>query len=263
MKPVNPQMFLSSCLSFNAIRTNSSNVTTNLDVKCHSQSCYNVRGEHLDLSQLERLECATGETCASSKTNMICSMFSSGSFCDCPIGSAFNATSCRCEKAAKCAKKDVVCRSSSFNGKKCHDDICSCFSSPNYRDLLLDPHTRFCVLPYAEPVLEDSSTALVVICVIGAILSVVVLVIGSVVLYRNCTCEQGDYECDVTDEVDEVHIAAWDHPSLDYIPKDEDIVFTLSQASDRMRRSNASTIHVVDEHENIAYVDDEDDPRTD
>ena len=41
-------------------------------------------------------------------------------------------------------------------------------------------------------------------------------------------CLQGDYECEVTDEVDEVHIAAWDHPSLDYIPKDEDIVFTLS-----------------------------------
>jgi len=155
------------------------------------------------------------------------------------------------------------CRSSSFNGKKCHDDICSCFSSPNYSELLLDPHTRFCVLPYVEPVQPDSSTALVVICVIGAILSVVVLAIGSVVLYRNCTCNQGDYECEVTDEVDEVHIAAWDHPSLDYIPKDEDIVFTLSQASDRMRRSNASTIHVVDEHENIAYVDDEDDPRTD
>lgn len=257
MKPVSPKEFISSCLAF----SRPSN-TSNLDIKCHSLSCYNSRAQHLHLTQLERLECATAETCESEHTNMVCKMFSSGSFCDCPVGSAFNVTSCRCEKAAKCGEKDEDC--SRFNGKKCKDDICSCFSSPSYQDLLLDPHSRFCVLPYVEPTQGDmTSTALVVICVIGAILSIVVLVIGAVVLYRNCTCDQGDYECEVTDQVDDVHIAAWDHPSLDYIPKDEDIVFTLSKVSDRMRRSNASTIHVVDEHENIAYVDDEDDARHD
>lgn len=261
IKPVSPQEFISSCQAF----SRPSN-TSILDIKCHSLSCYNSRAQHLHLSQLERLECATAETCVTAHTNMVCDMFSSGSFCDCPVGSAFNVTSCRCEKAARCGgdgvDKDEDC--SEFNGKKCKDDICSCFSSPSYKELLLDPHSRFCVLPYEEPMKGDmTSTALVVICVIGAILSIVVLVIGSVVLYRNCTCDQGDYECEVTDQVDDVHIAAWDHPSLDYIPKDEDIVFTLSKVSDRMRRSNASTIHVVDEHENIAYVDDVDDPRTD
>ena len=88
----------------------------------------------------------------------------------------------------------------------------------------------------------------------------------------------------------ENHIAAWDHPSMDYISKDdENIIFTLCQASDSVRMSNASTIYVQDdetvmanghgsngvsssgvvvtkpvgaEHENMAYVEEEE-PRND
>ena len=80
----------------------------------------------------------------------------------------------------------------------------------------------------------------------------------------------------------ENHIAAWDHPSMDYVSKDdENIIFTLCQASDSVRMSNASTIYVQDdetvmangngatvtkpvgaEHENIAYVEEEE-PRND
>ena len=91
---------------------------------------------------------------------------------------------------------------------------------------------------------------------------------------------QGDYECDAPDggDMPENHIAAWDHPSMDYISKDdENIIFTLCQASDSVRMSNASTIYVQDEettinstnlrpvgadHENMAYVEEEE-PRTD
>ena len=77
----------------------------------------------------------------------------------------------------------------------------------------------------------------------------------------------------------EHHIAAWDHPSMDYVSKDdENIIFTLCQASDSVRMSNASTIYVQDdetvmangsavtkpgpEHENMAYVEEEE-PRND
>ena len=43
---------------------------------------------------------------------------------------------------------------------------------------------------------------------------------------------QGDYKCDTPDGADlpETHIAAWDHPSMDYVSKDdENIIFTLCQ----------------------------------
>ena len=42
---------------------------------------------------------------------------------------------------------------------------------------------------------------------------------------------KGDYKCDDPDgNLPEHHIAAWDHPSMDYISKDdENIIFTLCQ----------------------------------
>ena len=46
---------------------------------------------------------------------------------------------------------------------------------------------------------------------------------------------QGDYKCDTPDGADlpETHIAAWDHPSMDYVSKDdENIIFTLCQVSE-------------------------------
>ena len=47
---------------------------------------------------------------------------------------------------------------------------------------------------------------------------------------------QGDYKCDTPDGADlpETHIAAWDHPSMDYVSKDdENIIFTLCQVVNR------------------------------
>jgi len=43
---------------------------------------------------------------------------------------------------------------------------------------------------------------------------------------------QGDYACENPVDIPEEHIAAWDHPSLDYVNRDdEDIVFTLCHVS--------------------------------
>ena len=50
---------------------------------------------------------------------------------------------------------------------------------------------------------------------------------------------QGDYKCDTPDGADlpETHIAAWDHPSMDYVSKDdENIIFTLCQVSQDAHR---------------------------
>ena len=51
---------------------------------------------------------------------------------------------------------------------------------------------------------------------------------------------QGDYKCDTPDGADlpETHIAAWDHPSMDYVSKDdENIIFTLCQVSQEAHRT--------------------------
>ena len=54
-------------------------------------------------------------------------------------------------------------------------------------------------------------------------------------LFESYTCVQGVYECDAPADIPEDHIAAWHHPSLDYIPHgEEDIVFTLCQVFDRI-----------------------------
>ena len=53
-------------------------------------------------------------------------------------------------------------------------------------------------------------------------------------------CPQGDYKCDTPDGADlpETHIAAWDHPSMDYVSKDdENIIFTLCQVSQEAHRT--------------------------
>ena len=50
---------------------------------------------------------------------------------------------------------------------------------------------------------------------------------------------QGDYECDAPDgpEIPENHIAAWHHPSMDYVSKDdENIIFTLCQVQSADRQ---------------------------
>ena len=61
----------------------------------------------------------------------------------------------------------------------------------------------------------------------GRILSNEAKVLEIIVMFL----DQGDYKCDAPDgEIPEQHIAAWDHPSMDYINKDdENIIFTLCQ----------------------------------
>jgi len=227
----------------------------------------------MDVSDLQGLVCTTHADCLYHSSGMECD---SGK-CVCPRYKAFNVTTCRCESADFCGE-DEPSPCYSHNNKRCVDRFCSCFDSPNFRDVLLDPEYLFCILP-GKPMQPTGGvgTAVAILGVLGAGAVVVILLLVSFLLYRNCTCEKGDYKCDTVDAVGEteVHQANWDYPSLDYIPKDEEIVFTLAQAKDMVGASNASTIHVTDEvamspidaemmrkgimynHDNLAYVEDE------
>lgn len=250
-------------------------------LQCEGSVCQTEGGELLGLVELRRTTCATAEDCMADLTGLICR----AGRCDCPRYQAFNLTACACQSAAACpagpatpaaptAAGPPACHE--HNGRRCEDRVCSCFSSLDYSSLLVDPATLFCVLPGsgAGPAGGTGAGSLG-LAVLGALLgfiSVVLIAVLIVMAYKHCVCEKGDYECDVTDDVPEQHIAAWDHPSLDYVSKDEeDIVFTLCQAGDPVRQSNASTIYVMDEetsnfaladHDNLAYVEEEE-PRPD
>lgn len=261
--------FISTCLDLKDRGTG---------LKCEGLTCSVDQGRKVGLEELQTSSCSADTECRQDQTNLHCIK----GRCQCPMGQALNLTSCACQRAAQCGLGDNNC--SQHNGRKCEDDYCSCFISPDYRTLLLDPSSLFCVLPslvleelaVIVPPSSSSNVGLTVLYTILGLLCVVLVVVSGVAAHRNCViCEKGDYECETPEsELPEVHIAAWDHPSLDYIPRDEeDIVFTLSQAKDTVRMSNASTIHVMDEertayglpedeHDNMAYVDD-DDPRHD
>ena len=125
----------------------------------------------------------------------------------------------------------------------------------------MDPTSLFCVLPASPEELSllaagANSLGLAVLGALIGFLAVVLIAITIVATYKNCICErvrwihfdfirereyiiselfpQGDYKCDTPDGADlpETHIAAWDHPSMDYVSKDdENIIFTLCQVS--------------------------------
>lgn len=240
-------------------------------LSCQGLSCRPVDGgEEVSLELLQEVSCQEEGDCSPKETGLTCLKGS----CVCPFYQALNVSSCECQEAAKCKEKDEC--PAQHNGRRCEDEFCSCFPSLDFSFLLVDPASLFCVLPAdpSHPVLAYGTEGLTVLCVLGSLACLVLLVVLAMVLHRNCVCEKGAYECeDVPDAPDLPHVAAWDHPSLDYIPKteEEDIVFTLAMAKDTVRMSNASTIHVVDEdvtdynlnNDNHGYVDDVDDPRHD
>jgi len=257
-----------------------------IGLQCVGLDCVGEEASSLSLEDLQRQECVTDDDCLHKQTGMRCSV----GRCDCPPYAALNLTSCACQAASHCDPSEItesetgeMTRCTEHNGRRCADSFCSCFSSPDFTDLLVDPTSLFCVLAGGpdEPGLGEGGNS-IGLAVLGALigfLAVVLIAVFIVATYKNCVCDRGDYKCDDPDgNLPEHHIAAWDHPSMDYISKDdENIIFTLCQASDSVRQSNASTIYVQDEetttyiqsspsrtteHENMAYVQD-DEPRND
>lgn len=255
-----------------------------IGLQCDGLNCVGEEDVSLSLEQLQRQECVEDADCSPDHTQMTCTR----GRCDCPPYTALNLTSCSCQQASLCltpalisSETDNMTECTEHNGRRCEDPYCSCFSSPDFRSLLVDPTSLFCVLPAGpEDLLLGAGANSIGLAVLGALigfLAVVLVAVFIVATYKNCVCERGDYKCDAPDgDIPEHHIAAWDHPSMDYVSKDdENIIFTLCQASDSVRMSNASTIYVQDdetttyikpspsaEHENMAYVEEEE-PRND
>lgn len=229
-------------------------------LRCSSRE---KEGDEFSLELLQEVACSSDSDCSRGDTGLHC--VKGG--CQCPMYQGLNISSCQCQAAAVC-EGDCPAQ---HNGRRCGDEYCSCYPSPDFSTLLVDPASLFCVEPAPELQLLYGSEGLTVLCVLGGLTCLVLMVVVGLVLHRNCVCEKGAYECeDIPDAPELPHVAAWDHPSLDYIPRsgEEDIVFTLALAKDTVRMSNASTIHVVDEeitdyNENRGYVDDVDDPRHD
>jgi hypothetical protein len=242
----------------------------NFLVQCMAgMSCQGLRcsaeegGDDFSLELLQALHCQDDSDCSEENTGLQC--VKGG--CECPAYQALNVSACQCQPAALCEEKCAA----QHNGRRCEDEYCSCYPSLDFTTLLVDPASLFCVLPATDPVLVYGTAGLTVLCVLGGLTCAVLLIVLGLVLHRNCVCEKGDYKCEDEPDLPQLpHVAAWDHPSLDYIPRsgEEDIVFTLALAKDTVRMSNASTIHVVDEdmtdyNENKGYVDDVEDPRHD
>lgn len=260
--------FISQCIDLASL---------GIGLQCSGTVCKGEEGATLSLEQLQVVECEDNSDCRAEETGMECVK----GRCDCPPLLAFNVTSCSCQQAARCMQEEEEEKEEScpeHNGRKCEDRYCSCYSSIDYATLLVDPSSLFCLLPSDQiyPVSSRGSGAgSLGLAVLGALIGFVCVVAGAalvVFLYKNCVCQKGDYACESPGDIPEEHIAAWDHPSLDYINRgDENIVFTLCHASDNVRQSNASTIYVMDEetpvynladHDNMAYVEEED-PRHD
>jgi len=249
-----------------------------IGLQCSGTVCKGEEETSISLEQLQVVECEENTDCMADHTQMECVK----GRCACPHYFAFNVTSCSCQLAAQCSQEKEEQEEEEecveHNGRKCEDRYCSCYSSTDYTSLLVDPSSLFCVLPTDQPytlVPRGAGAGSLGLAVLGALLgfvSVVLLAVLIVVAYKHCTCEKGDYHCESAQDIPEHHIAAWDHPSLDYVNRgEEDIVFTLCQASDMVRMSNASTIYVMDDettaynltdHDNMGYVEEED-PRHD
>lgn len=257
--------FLSQCVELASL---------GIGMQCEGTTCRGEEGNTLHLEQLQQVECVEDTDCRTEDTGMDCVK----GRCDCPPYKAFNLTSCSCQATARCSleSKEGGEECTEHNGRRCEDRYCSCYASTDYAALLVDPSSLFCLVPgeEVEVVTRGSGAGSLGLAVLGALLGFVSVVVGAVLvvmLYKHCVCQKGDYACENAEDIPEEHIAAWDHPSLDYVNReDEDIVFTLCHASDNVRMSNASTIYVMDDetphynldHDNMAYVEEED-PRHD
>jgi len=257
--------FLSQCIDL---------ANLGIGLQCVGTVCKGEEGTNLNLEQVQMVECVEDKDCRTENTGMECVH----GRCDCPPYQALNLTSCSCQGTAQCPleRREGEEECTEHNGRKCEDKYCSCYSSTDYSTLLVDPSSLFCMLPGDRIAMtaRGSGAGSLGLAVLGALLGFVSVVVGAVLVvmvYKHCVCQKGDYACENPEDIPEEHIAAWDHPSLDYINReDEDIVFTLCHASDNVRMSNASTIYVMDDetpnynldHDNMAYVEEED-PRHD
>ena len=225
-----------------------------IGLQCSGIVCKGEEGATLSLEQLQVVECEENSDCRAEDTGMECVK----GRCDCPPLLAFNVTSCSCQQAARCThqqEEEEEENCPEHNGRKCEDRYCSCYSSIDYATLLVDPSSLFCLLPsdqiYPVPS-RGSGAGSLGLAVLGALIGFVCVVAGAALVmgaYKHCVCQkvgdtwyrirfnricsQGVYQCDAPADIPEDHIAAWDHPSLDYIPHgEEDIVFTLCQVFD-------------------------------
>lgn len=184
---------------------------------CNSYQCY-VRTHSLDLRQLDRMLCSRNSDCSvtGSNSGMVCVSYGgSAAFCECPMHSAFNATSCGCQKASICPReagarpanaggRRVACH----NGMACADGSCSC---SDLSESLFEPQSRLCVLPRSVEAIASenaaseaaaaggaSSTSSMTVVLVILFLCVVLaaIAVGVYVMTENMTCARGEYECD-------------------------------------------------------------------
>ena len=164
-------------------------------LQCDGLLCQGEEGREVSLELLQHHHCTSQADCHSEATGLTCRE----GRCDCPHYTAFNLTSCSCQDTASChyplvggLRNKSGC--TEHNGRKCYDSYCSCYSSPDYSNLLLDPTSLFCVLPAGpEDLARGGGANSIGIAVLGALLgflSVVILAVFIVATYKHCVCER-------------------------------------------------------------------------
>ena len=167
-------------------------------LQCSGLLCEGEEGREVSLELLQHQGCSSDLDCEAELTGLTCTE----GRCDCPRYTAFNLTSCSCQDTASChyplvdgLRNKTGC--TEHNGRKCYDSYCSCYSSPDYQNLLLDPTSLFCVLPAGpEDLARGGGANSIGIAVLGALLgflSVVILAVVIVASYKHCVCERVGY----------------------------------------------------------------------
>ena len=177
-----------------------------IGLQCDGLNCVGEEDVSLSLEQLQRQECVEDADCSPDHTQMKCTR----GRCDCPPYTALNLTSCSCQQASLCltpalisSETDNMTECTEHNGRRCEDPYCSCFSSPDFRSLLVDPTSLFCVLPAGpEDLLLGAGANSIGLAVLGALigfLAVVLVAVFIVATYKNCVCER--VNCFVLDKI--------------------------------------------------------------
>ena len=166
-------------------------------LQCDGLNCVGEEDVSLSLEQLQRQECVEDADCAPEHTQMTCTR----GRCDCPPYTALNLTSCSCQPASLCLTPAPTSETDNsteacteHNGRRCDDPYCSCFSSPDFKSLLVDPTSLFCVLPAGpEDFILGAGANSIGLAVLGALigfLAVVLVAVFIVATYKNCVCER-------------------------------------------------------------------------
>ncbi|XP_040576201.1 uncharacterized protein [Lepeophtheirus salmonis] len=236
---------------------------------CTSYDCL-AKSKSEDIRSLSSMRCSTDEHCFIESTGLYCRAFSSGGFCDCPLGYAYDPQECNCKQAEPCSG------SYCHNEMKCSDQRCSCKGYLGI-DVLFEPHGRLCVLPRisseyifqghfhpgSRTSLSGATIGLIVITVL------VFLVITLSIILRWCfkgsfTCKKGDYECEEDSypgggeaplRRNDVHVAAWDLPSLDYLTEEEAALKYIKKER-RSPDEGSSLPECEQSHINAGYISD-------